>query len=489
MQTNNSRVPRSTVARTIGDSLAAQSSSTKLSVVFAYVTAIEFLTVASAVFFAGALYHYSSFGYAPVSNEYLISAAYIATLFTTLSLGFRHFEMAQKRRLAAFLWSGIGATALAFALFLSTIFLLKTSAFYSRGAFVFQIVGINIIICIFRASLILWLQAAVSSGGVEARRAVLVGNANAVTSTELRTAGIRIIHSIPLLDHEFINVGDENLGATGQKLRREIDFCRSLKLDDVVILVSHQDLAAAETLARHFSELPCDIHIAPLGKVRYLARSQSADFGAFRTLQLARRPLSSVELAVKRIVDIAIATFALIALSPLFFAVALAIKFDSRGGVIFRQQRHGYNNQVIRVFKFRTMKVTDPSSPFVPATENDSRVTEVGHILRQTSIDELPQLINVLFGEMSIVGPRPHATSHNAIFENQLLPFSRRHNVKPGITGWAQVNGYRGPADTIELMRLRLEYDLYYIENWSFLFDVKIILMTLFSKKAYKNAF
>ena len=136
------------------------------------------------------------------------------------------------------------------------------------------------------------------------------------------------------------------------------------------------------------------------------------------------------------------------------------------------------------------MTVTENGdSAFLPTTENDLRVTLLGRILRRTSIDELPQLLNVLLGEMSIVGPRPHATNHNEMFENEILPFARRHNVKPGITGWAQVNGYRGPADTIDKMQKRVEFDLYYIDNWSFFFDMKIMLMTLFSKKAYRNAF
>jgi lipopolysaccharide/colanic/teichoic acid biosynthesis glycosyltransferase len=131
----------------------------------------------------------------------------------------------------------------------------------------------------------------------------------------------------------------------------------------------------------------------------------------------------------------------------------------------------------------------DGDGHFKSTTQNDIRITALGEILRRFSIDELPQLFNVLYGEMSIVGPRPHATAHNKIFEERILPFARRHNVKPGITGWAQVNGHRGPADTLQQMQKRIEYDLFYIDNWSFFFDLKIILMTLFSKKAYQNAF
>jgi lipopolysaccharide/colanic/teichoic acid biosynthesis glycosyltransferase len=134
------------------------------------------------------------------------------------------------------------------------------------------------------------------------------------------------------------------------------------------------------------------------------------------------------------------------------------------------------------------MTTMEDGDKFTQAVENDPRVTRVGRIIRHTNVDELPQLINVLRGDMSIVGPRPHATAHNAFFNNMIAPFSRRHNVKPGITGWAQVNGYRGATDTFEKMQRRIEYDLHYVDNWSLLFDLKIILMTIFSKSAYVNA-
>ena len=135
------------------------------------------------------------------------------------------------------------------------------------------------------------------------------------------------------------------------------------------------------------------------------------------------------------------------------------------------------------------MTSEDDCEQFNQAVKNDARVTRIGSIIRRTNIDELPQLFNVLRGEMSIVGPRPHATAHNALFNHLILPFWRRHNVKPGITGWAQINGFRGITDTVEKMRQRVEYDLYYIDNWSFLFDMKITFITLFSKRAYINAY
>jgi exopolysaccharide biosynthesis polyprenyl glycosylphosphotransferase len=195
------------------------------------------------------------------------------------------------------------------------------------------------------------------------------------------------------------------------------------------------------------------------------------------------------EQAIKRTFDIIVAATGLILLAPLFALVAIAIKLESRGNVFFWQKRHGYNNTTIDVVKFRTMYETDDDNCFVQAKPADGRVTHVGRLLRRTNIDELPQLFNVLIGNMSIVGPRPHATAHNEMFEGRILPFSRRHNIKPGITGWAQVNGHRGETDTLEKMQRRVEHDLYYIDNWSFLLDMKIILLTLFSKRAYINAY
>jgi exopolysaccharide biosynthesis polyprenyl glycosylphosphotransferase len=193
--------------------------------------------------------------------------------------------------------------------------------------------------------------------------------------------------------------------------------------------------------------------------------------------------------AVKRIFDLGAAIAGLILLSPLFLIVALAIRLDSRGPVFFRQQRHGRDGRTILVLKFRSMSVMEQGGEFRQARRNDPRVTRVGRVLRRTNIDELPQLLNVLAGDMSIVGPRPHAIAHNRMFAKVIPPFSRRQSVKPGITGWAQVNGYRGETDTIDKMERRVECDLYYIDHWSLWLDLKIVLMTLLSKQAYLNAY
>jgi Undecaprenyl-phosphate glucose phosphotransferase len=264
---------------------------------------------------------------------------------------------------------------------------------------------------------------------------------------------------------------------------------RSLLPDDVLILAERTITATTVELASTLAEIPAGVHVVPINAINLLASAQIKSIGLLQTIQLYRPPLSRFDLFMKRTFDLVFASISLVVLSPVFLITSIAIKLDSPGPIFFRQLRHGFNNEEIRVLKFRSMTCTEDDGEFRQAVKNDARVTGLGRIMRQTNIDELPQLINVLIGEMSIVGPRPHATKHNEIYEKAIAPFSRRHNVKPGITGWAQVNGYRGPTDTLEKMQRRIEYDLHYVDHWSFLFDLKIIMMTLFSRSSYRNAY
>jgi Undecaprenyl-phosphate glucose phosphotransferase len=333
------------------------------------------------------------------------------------------------------------------------------------------------------------VQAEIAAGRIEARRAILIGDAarHPAISNQLREAGVRTVRSLPFPDVL------RRAGADGQFDRGQgrpiVETCRALKPDDIVILATAADLPATARLAALLSELPVSLHTIPVDATDMLGSAKLGELGALVTIQLLHPPLSPFDRGVKRAFDIAAAGIGLVLLSPLFLFVSIAIKLDSPGPIFFRQTRHGYNNDPIRVFKFRSMTATEDGGAFRQAKENDPRVTRLGRLLRRTNIDELPQLLNVLTGEMSIVGPRPHPVALNQIFEQQISPFSRRHNVKPGITGWAQVNGYRGQTDTLEKMQRRFEHDLHYIDNWSFLLDIKIILMTLFSKTAYMNAF
>lgn len=191
----------------------------------------------------------------------------------------------------------------------------------------------------------------------------------------------------------------------------------------------------------------------------------------------------------KSILDYSLASLALLILAPVLALIALCIRFDSRGPVIFKQRRYGEKGAIFTVYKFRTMSVLEDGAAIKQAMKDDARVTRVGRFLRRWSLDELPQIFNVLKGDMSIVGPRPHAVAHVEFYAARVERFAWRHRVKPGITGWAQVNGLRGPTETQEKMRRRLDYDLYYIDNWSLWFDIEIILRTCVSVFSGKGAF
>ena len=459
---------------------------------YAKIILLEFLAVVFSAYASSAFYRYTALQLQPDITEYAPAALFIATLILLFSVGFRQFRAIQRQPLHVLLWSGIGAVALAFSFFLSTLFLLKLTADYSRGAFISQIIAVTLTVSLTRTMAYFWLQSAMRAGRVEARHVVLIGNEHyRLQFTDLvRTTGIRSVAELPFPHHRGAKADcDSSLLVDTKTARQTIEFCRSANPDDIVILASQEELSAAPELARLLSELPVNVHIVPLGSVNIFGTSRIAEMGDLKTLQVSRPPLSSFDRTIKRAFDIVVAGVALILLAPLLVIVAIAIKFETRGNILFWQERHGYNNATIKVVKFRTMNVAENGSCFVQATRKDSRVTHVGRILRRTNIDELPQLLNVLYGNMSIVGPRPHATAHNEMFEGRILPFSRRHNIKPGITGWAQVNGHRGETDTLDKMQRRVEHDLYYIDNWSFLLDIKIVLLTMFSKRSYTNAY
>jgi Undecaprenyl-phosphate glucose phosphotransferase len=224
--------------------------------------------------------------------------------------------------------------------------------------------------------------------------------------------------------------------------------------------------------------LPVSIHLLPDQNVARYFNHRAVHIGHAWASELKRAPLTKAEQVLKRAVDVAGALAVLALLSPLMLLTALSIKLDSPGPVLFRQKRNGFNGRSFRIFKFRTMSVLEDGTNILQATRNDPRVTQVGRWLRRTSIDELPQLLNVLRGEMTLVGPRPHAAVHNTEYEKLIADYAFRDHVKPGITGWAQINGYRGETRIIESMAKRVEFDLWYINNWSIWLDIWILLRT-----------
>lgn len=213
------------------------------------------------------------------------------------------------------------------------------------------------------------------------------------------------------------------------------------------------------------------------------------NFLGFPVVDLNQPISSGLNGIIKDIFDKIFAVVALILLAPLFATIAVCVKATSPGPVFFRQPRLGLNGKKFNVYKFRTMKVHQENGCVIQATKNDPRITSIGSFLRRTSLDELPQFINVLFGDMSVVGPRPHALQHNEMYKDLLETYMLRHRVKPGITGWAQIHGYRGETDTVDKMAARVEFDLHYIQNWSLGMDIRIIIWTAFKGWTGKNAY
>ena len=214
------------------------------------------------------------------------------------------------------------------------------------------------------------------------------------------------------------------------------------------------------------------------------------DIAGIAVLDLSTSPMEGLNRIIKAIEDRVLALFILVLVSPLMLIIAIGVKISSPGPILFKQRRHGYDGKPIKVYKFRTMYVhREGSGKLTQAKKGDARITKFGAFLRRTSLDELPQFFNVLQGRMSIVGPRPHAVEHNEYYKDYIDTYMLRHKVKPGITGWAQINGLRGETDTLDKMKTRVEYDLFYIENWSLWFDIKIILLTFFKGFVNKNAY
>ncbi|UYN96611.1 MAG: undecaprenyl-phosphate glucose phosphotransferase [Enhydrobacter sp.] len=272
-----------------------------------------------------------------------------------------------------------------------------------------------------------------------------------------------------------------------------VEDARRYAIDTVIVaLPLGEDRPLVDTLNR-LSLVPVDVRLAPDAFGLKLGAVEASHIAGHTFLNVIDRPLRDGRWIMKAIEDRVLAAMILALISPLMLAIAAVIKWDSPGPVLFRQKRYGYNNRLIEVLKFRTMyaHMSDPKAEQL-TRRNDPRVTRLGAFLRRTSLDELPQFINVLRGEMSIVGPRPHALAAKAgplLYQEAVKYYDARHRVKPGITGWAQVNGWRGETDTVEQIRKRVEHDLYYIEHWSIGLDLRIIVRTIFGGFTGRHAF
>lgn len=342
----------------------------------------------------------------------------------------------------------------------------------------------------------IWVKRLTREGRLQ-RRAVIVGGgpaAEALIQAIEQTGGneVRILGIFDDRDEQRSpesQAGYPKLGRVDELL----EFARVASVDLLIVSIPMSAETRLLQMLKKLWVLPVDIRLAAhASKLRLRPRSYSY-IGSVPFLDLFDKPITGWDSVVKRVFDVVFASLAIVALSPVMIGTAIAIRLDSKGPILFRQKRYGFNNEVVSVLKFRSMyhEMSDPDAKRV-VTKGDSRVTRVGRIIRKTSIDELPQLFNVLMGNLSLVGPRPHAVNahtHDRLWEEVVDGYFARHKVKPGVTGWAQINGLRGEVDTPEKIQARVSHDLHYIENWSVLFDLYILLLTPIRILNQENAY
>ncbi|MDX8394630.1 MAG: undecaprenyl-phosphate glucose phosphotransferase, partial [Mariprofundales bacterium] len=275
----------------------------------------------------------------------------------------------------------------------------------------------------------------------------------------------------PALNIPFLGSGDDG-----------IEYVRNNRVDIVYLALPMRSAERMKELALLLENSTAAVYLLPDIFMFDLLHTRVHELDGMPILSLCDTPLVGASQFIKRFEDLFLSVIILLMISPLMIIIAAIIKYTSPGPIIFKQRRYGLNGDNVVVWKFRSMKTCEDSGTIKQATQNDSRVTPIGKLLRRSSMDELPQFFNVIQGRMSIVGPRPHAISHNEEYRVLIKGYMWRHKVKPGITGWAQVNGWRGETEELYKMEKRVEYDLWYIRNWSLLLDIKIILKTIVSE-------
>ena len=354
-------------------------------------------------------------------------------------------------------------------------FLFKLGASFSRGSFVgFLLVAIAALIA-WRALTKVLLRRWVETGVVGRRKVVLIGERDELASLDRE----QLTNLFGVIDATCFTLGHDVHGAAGIP-KSAIDFVKENDSDEILLAMPWRDTEAVQSIRNQLRALPIPVRLLPDRSLRTITSYPSFASALQLTflVELQAAPLTDVDRAIKRLMDIVLGSIAFILLLPVMILAAIAIKLDSPGPVVFRQRRNGFNGKQFVIFKLRTMTVQEDGPSVAQASRRDSRVTGVGRWLRRMSIDELPQLLNVLHGEMSLVGPRPHAIAHDDQFQSVVADYAFRHHVKPGITGWAQCHGSRGATPGLKDIVSRVELDLWYINNWSAWLDLRILFWT-----------
>lgn len=418
----------------------------------------------------------------------ILGSLFTMTLFSALGIyhSWRGKSWLHQAQLVVLGWLGTVAILIIIA------FLTKTSTLYSRQWMAAWSISALGLLLLFRFALTRFLHE-IRKRGWNHKRIIIIGAGSLGQSVaeNLQNAGWTGLEIVGFLDddeslwEQWIK-GSQVLGSAGKANL----IIQQKNIDEVWLALP---LRAEQRVKEIFYDLrhsTVTIRFVPgIFGFRLLNHSVH-DVAGMAVLDLSASPMVGLNRVVKAIEDRVLSLFILVMISPLLAIIAVGVKLSSPGPVLFKQKRHGWDGKPIKVYKFRTMYLhNEENGQVTQARKDDQRITRFGAFLRRTSLDELPQFINVLQGRMSIVGPRPHAIEHNEYYKDHIEAYMLRHKVKPGITGWAQINGLRGETDTIDKMKKRVEFDLYYIENWSLWFDLKIIIKTIFKGFINKNAY
>jgi Undecaprenyl-phosphate glucose phosphotransferase len=415
-------------------------------------------------------------GAAFVGVGIIVAVNFTAVMVARRNYRLKHLTLVYRQvRDTIIVWSGVSGM-------LAVVgFAMKISAEFSRGSTIlFFTCGLATLLCsrYLVASLV---SRSLANESFATKRIIVIAeqgqNISSRSLIELRRYGYHPVATCLVSREEIAALGIT--GSLRSKLANVVQVAREQRIEEIYLIVGWHHHRAIDGILDALAVLPISVYLIPDDSTARFMNYPIANVGNTWTAELRRTPLSKTERAAKRCFDLCLATAGLLTLLPLMLVTALLIKIDSRGPVLFLQKRNGFNGHTFNIFKFRSMHVLEDCAVILQATRNDPRVTRIGRWLRRSSIDELPQLFNVILGEMSLVGPRPHATSHNTDYEKRIANYAFRHHVKPGLTGWAQVNGYRGETSQIGHMERRVEHDLWYINNWSLFLDLRIVLQTV----------
>jgi putative colanic acid biosynthesis UDP-glucose lipid carrier transferase len=422
------------------------------------------------------------FGYSALPAGYVVAlllALLLAAIVVPATGAYRReFEWAFGRKLRRL----IAGWAIVILMLVSLAAMLKVTDYYSRIWF-----GTWVLLCAVGLVAMLLISHAASvrsrKAGRNRRGIVLVGSGESARRVEAQ------IRSDPLSGLELLACfGEPWSESETRPLDQLAHFIDENRVQGVWIALPWEDKAILERALDMLKAVVVDVNVVPdLHQYRLLNQNIS-EWGGMPVISLSATPMTDAERRLKAVMDWLGALLLTLLLSPLLLLICLAILLSDGGPALYRQRRLGVGGESIDILKFRTMRSESAAAPFRQVSPDDDRVTRVGRFLRRSSLDELPQIFNVLKGEMSLVGPRPHPVELNDEFKARIPKYMLRHKVKPGITGWAQVNGFRGQTDTPEKMALRIQHDLWYIQNWSLWLDLKILLVTPFVM-THRNAY